>query len=427
MVKPLIISVIVLGYFVLAVFYSIKYRFIQFRAVGETKKILVSEKNRSAYSTFMLSMASHMGTGNIVGISTALIYGGAGSLFWMWVYTIFSAIFSLMENTLAQVYKEKINGENRGGACFYMKKGLNNNILSLVFAFFLLCTNTIFFQPLQVNTISETINLTFGIDKILILVGFVIFTYIVIFNGTKRIVRFSELVVPFMSLTYLAVTFFLIFLNIGNFGSVIKVIFQDAFNLKSILAGSCCSCLLIGFKRSLFSHEAGLGTMPSISSMADGKYPINQGFVSTVGVYVDTLVMCTLTGFCILIFTPDLSKFVGVDLIIHIFELEFGVLGFYLAGFFMVIFALATVVGEFYLGESNLLYLIKNKKKKGIFKVLYKCLFLTGIFIGTTNNTRDIFVIVDSGMVFLGIANLYAIIKLRDVFDKELIKYYDLK
>src|SRR5690554_3314605 len=166
--------------------------------------------------------------------------------------------------------------------------------------------------------------------------------------------------------------------------------------------------------------------MPSISSMADGKYPINQGFVSTVGVYVDTLVMCTLTGFCILIFTPDLSKFVGVDLIIHIFELEFGVLGFYLAGFFMVIFALATVVGEFYLGESNLLYLIK-KKKKGIFKVLYKCLFLTGIFIGTTNNTRDIFVIVDSGMVFLGIANLYAIIKLRDVFDKELIKYYDLK
>lgn len=195
MVKPLIISVIVLGYFVLAVFYSIKYRFIQFRAVGETKKILVSEKNRSAYSTFMLSMASHMGTGNIVGISTALIYGGAGSLFWMWVYTIFSAIFSLMENTLAQVYKEKINGENRGGACFYMKKGLNNNFLSLVFAFFLLCTNTIFFQPLQVNTISETINLTFGIDKILILVGFVIFTYIVIFNGTKRIVRFSELVV----------------------------------------------------------------------------------------------------------------------------------------------------------------------------------------------------------------------------------------
>src|SRR5690606_6569579 len=199
-----------------------------------------------------------------------------------------------------------------------MKKGLNNNFLSLVFAFFLLCTNTIFFQRLQVNTISETINLTFGIDKILILVGFVIFTYIVIFNGTKRIVRFSELVVPFMSLTYLAVTFFLIFLNIGNFGSVIKVIFQDAFNLKSILAGSCCSCLLIGFKRSLFSHEAGLGTMPSISSMADGKYPINQCFVCTVGVYVDTLVMCTLTGFCILIFTPDLSKFVGVDLIIQL-------------------------------------------------------------------------------------------------------------
>ena len=145
MVKPLIISVIVLGYFVLAVFYSIKYRFIQFRAVGETKKILVSEKNRSAYSTFMLSMASHMGTGNIVGISTALIYGGAGSLFGCGFIQSSLRFSLLMENTLAQVYKEKINEKICVEHVLY-EKGLNNNFLSLVFAFFLLCTNTIFFN-----------------------------------------------------------------------------------------------------------------------------------------------------------------------------------------------------------------------------------------------------------------------------------------
>jgi len=423
MVKPLIVSVIILGYFLLALIFSIKYKFIQFRAVRETKNILIEKKSKSAYSTFMLSMASHMGTGNIVGISTALIYGGPGSLFWMWIYTIFSSIFSLIENTLAQVYKEKINGENRGGACFYIEKGLGNIPLAMLFAFFLLCTNTIFFQPLQVNTISETINLTFGIDKVFILIGFVIFAYVVIFNGTKRIVSFSEFIVPLMSITYLITTTIIIFFNFDKLGNVFQIIFKEAFNFKSIFAGSSCSCLLIGFKRSLFSHEAGLGTMPSISSMAENKDAISQGFVSTVGVYVDTLVMCSLTGISILLFNVDLSKFLGVDLIIHIFEMQFKKLGFYLAGFFMFTFALATVVGEYYLGESNLLYLIKKKQRKKVYKVLYKILFLCGIFIGITYNTKEIFYFVDSGLVFLGIANLYAIIKLKDVFDKELKNY----
>lgn len=419
----MIINIIVLGYFLIAVVFTFKYKFLQLKALGETRKILVKEKNRSAYSTFMLSMASHIGTGNIVGISTALIYGGPGSIFWMWIFAIFSSIFSLIENTLGQVYKEKIDGEYRGGACFYIRKGLNNKVLSIVFAIFLILTNTIFFQPLQVNTISETINITFGVDKVLILIGFVIFTYIVIFRGTRRIVRFSEIIVPIMSLTYIAVTSFIIMINLDAFGAMIKVIFNDAFNINSILAGGCCSCLLIGFKRSLFSHEAGLGTMPSISAMADSKYPIQQGFVSTVGVYVDTLLMCTLTGFTILIFNQDISNFAGVDLIIYIFELVLGKLGFYLAGFFMFTFALATVVGEFYLGESNLLYIVKEKKHKMWYNILYKGLFLLGIFIGVTNNTKDIFSIVDTGMVFLGVANIYAIIKMRKVFDSELKKY----
>lgn len=411
----------------MAVIYTFKYKFIQLRALGETRKILVKEKNRSAYSTFMLSMASHIGTGNIVGISTALIYGGPGSIFWMWIFAIFSSIFSLIENTLSQVYKEKINGENRGGACFYIRKGLNNKVLSIIFAVFLVLTNTVFFQPLQVNTISETINITFGVEKFFIFIGFVIFTYVVIFKGTRRIVKFSEFIVPIMSLTYIAVTSFIIIINFNKVGDMLLLIFKDAFNLNSILAGGCCSCLLIGFRRSMFSHEAGLGTMPSISAMADSKYPVEQGFVSTVGVYVDTLLMCTLTGFTILVFNQNITDFQGVDLIIYIFELVLGKLGFYLAGFFMFTFALATVVGEFYLGESNLLYIIKEKKHKTWYNILYKGLFLFGIFIGTTNNTKDIFAIVDTGMILLGIANIYAILKLKKVFDLELIKFDNSK
>lgn len=426
--EPLVIGVIVLGYFLLAIYFSFKYKFIQFRAVRETKKILIESKSKSSYSTFMLSMASHMGTGNIVGISTALIYGGAGTIFWMWIFTIFSAIFSLIENTLSQVYKERINCENRGGACFYIEKGLGNNLLALIFALILLCTNTIFFQPLQVNTISETLHLTLKLDKVIILILFVIFTYIVIFNGTRRIVKFSEMIVPIMSISYLLVTSYIIIANISNLPLVFKSIFKEAFNFKAILLGGFSSCLIIGFKRSLFSNEAGLGTMPSISAMAEVKNPIEQGFVSTVGVYVDTLLMCTLTGISILIFDiKNLSNFLGVDLIIHIFEKEFGRFGFYLSGFFMLTFALATVVGEFYLGESNLLYLVKRKKKMNLYRIFYKVLFLVGIYIGVTNNTKEIFNFVDSGMIFLGLANIYAIIKLKKVFDNELHKYYGIK
>src|SRR5690554_7176367 len=128
----------------------------------------------------MVSLASHIGTGNIVGISTAIIYGGAGALFWMWIFTVFSAVFSLIENTLGQVYKEKIDGEFRGGACFYIKKGLNNGILAFLFSLFLVLSNTIFFQPIQVNTVSEALRLTFGIDRLIILILLILFTYFVI-------------------------------------------------------------------------------------------------------------------------------------------------------------------------------------------------------------------------------------------------------
>jgi AGCS family alanine or glycine:cation symporter len=372
----------------------------------------------------MLSLASHLGTGNIVGISTAIIYGGAGSLFWMWVFTITSSIFSLIENTLSQVYKEKIDGENRGGTCYYIKKGLNNNTLALIFSLFLVLSNTVFFQPLQVNTVSETINITFKIDKIIILGMFFIFTYFIIFKGTKRIVKFCEGIVPIMSVCYFAVTTMIIILNINLFPEAIDRIIKDAFNFNSILAGGCCSCFLIGIKRSLFSNEAGLGTMPSISAMADPKSPLQQGYVQVVGVFVDTIVLCSLTGFVLLIYDLNLNNYQGVDLILYIFKRILGDFGLVMSVFFLLTFAISTVVSNYYLGESNLLYIVKNKKNKNLYKILYKCLFLLGIIIGVMKSTKEIFDIVDNGMILLGICNLYAIIKLRKVFEGEIVKFY---
>lgn len=418
------IDVIVIVFFIVSIVFTFKYRFIQFKSFKETNNILVKKKSKTAYKTFMLSLASNIGTGNIVGISTCLIYGGPGSLFWMWLFAIFSSVLSLMENTLAQIYKVKINGEYRGGSSFYIRNGLNNKVIAYIIAGFLILTNTVLFQPLQVNTVSETIHIVFGTNKIIIFGCFIIFTILIIFNGTKRIVKFSEIIVPIMSIGYIFITTIIIIVNIKSIPGVISLIFKDAFKYQSIFGGFGSSCLLIGVKRSLFSHEAGLGTMPTISAMSEIKRPIEQGFIQVIGIFFDTIVLCSLTGIVILIYNMDLGAYSGYDIILKMFSIMLGDFGTYVGVFFLISFAIATVVSEYYLGESNLIFITKNKKGK-IIGLLYKLLFCFGIFIGIFLSTNSIWIIVDTGMILIGILNVYSLIKMRKIFERELFKYYN--
>lgn len=420
MVIEMLVNILIILFFIISIYMTFKYKFVQLKSFFKIKKILKEEK--SSYQSFMLSLASHLGTGNIVGISTALIYGGPGTLFWMWVFTLFSSIFSLMENTLAQIYKIQVNGENRGGSCFYISQGINKKVLAIIFAITLILTNTILFQPLQVNTISETLHLTIGLNKIWILIILLLFVFFVVFHGTKRIVKFSEMIVPVMSITYIAVTFTIILFNIKSVPSIFHKIFSHAFDFQAILGAGVGSCFMIGIKRSLFSNEAGLGTMPSISAMSNVRKPIMQGYVQTVGAFIDTVLMCSLTGFVILIYNIDLSNYQGVDLIIAIFEKTLGKYGRILSSFFMLTFATATVVSAFYLGESNLIYFTKENKKK-IYQIIFKILFIIGICFGVFLSTKKVWGIVDNGMIFIGVLNVYAILKMQKQFKNELITY----
>ncbi len=376
---------------------------------------MVKKKDKSSYQAFMVSLASHIGTGNIVGITSALIVGGKGTLFWMWIHAFFSSILSFMENTLGQLYKEKIAWENRGGSAYYIAKGLGKKHIAIVISIFLVLSNTIFFQPLQVNTISETINITLNIPEIVIFVFLLIFTFFVIFRGTKTIVKFSEFIVPIMSISYILIGLVLIIFNITKFPVVLKDIIIDAFSKESIAGG----VIFVGFKRSLFSHEAGLGTMPTISAMAESTDPINQGYISCFGVIIDTIIICSITGFMILLYDINISCDSQVGLIINVFTIIFGKFGIVLAAFFMITFALATVCSEYYLGESNLLFFSKRNK---IFHIIYKFLFLLGIFLGVFLNNNSIWNIIDMGMVLLGVINIYAIIKLRKEVESEIKK-----
>lgn len=413
------IDYIILLIFIVSIYYTFKYKFIQLNCFKKTKEVFFKERSKTAYQTFIVSIGSVFGTGNLIGVTTALIVGGPGSLFWMVIFAVFSGVFSIMENTLAVKYRRVIEGENRGGASYYIADGLNYKKLGVIISLFLLLCNTVIFQPLQVNTVTNALNIGFNVNYEIVFISMALFSIFFIFKGTKAIVRFSELVVPFMSIGFLLITLFVIVINIDKLPSVMMLIIKDAFNINSILSGG----LFVGLKRSLFSHEAGLGTMPTISAMSNEEKSINQGYVQTFAVFFDTVIMCFLTGIMILLLTNDLDNLNGYELIINIFKKIFSFnenIGKYIAIIFMLIFGLATIVTQYYIGESNLLFL-SNKKNNNV-KIMYKCLFIIGLFIGVYFSLNSIWKIIDYGMVAVGCINIYAIIKLEDDFKECLCK-----
>lgn len=422
----MIVNLFIFSFFIIAVIYTFKYRFIQFRFLKESHKVLRQEK--SSYAAFLMTLASHLGAGNIVGVTTALIYGGPGSLLWMVISCFFISIFSLIENTLAVKYHEVIDGEYRGGASYYIKNGLKARYLGLIFCFFLLLANTIFFGPLQVNTISESLKIPFNLTNELIIAFLVLFALFIIFRGTKSILNFLEKLVPIMTIVFLGVSITTILYNINHLPEVCALIFKDAFTFHSIRGAFLGNAVIIGLKRSAFSNEAGLGTAPTLSAMSKVKNPISQAYVQVLGVFVDTALMCTLMGLMILVYDIELAMFEGCSLAVYIFEVIFSKIGMHLGSFLLFTFAMATWVSSYYIGETNMLFIAQNMKiKKKTIRKFYQFLFLITTICGVILTGKQVWDFVDYGMMFLGTINLYAIIKLEKDFKKELNIYFEKK
>lgn len=368
-----------------------------------------------------MTLASHIGAGNIVGVTTALIYGGPGSLLWMAIACFFMSIFSLIENTLAIKYRVKINGEYRGGASYYINNGIKATKLAILFSGILVLTNTIFFGSLQVNTLSESIKIPFSISDITIMLILLAFTYLVMFRGTRRIVKFIEGIVPIMTLIFFAISIVVIFYNYRLLPNLTVTIFISAFSFKSIGGALVGGAFIIGLKRSAFSNEAGFGTAPSIAAMSEVKSPVAQGYVQVLGVFVDTVFMCTLMGLMILVYNIDLQKFNGATLAVYIFEVIFGNVGLYIGSFFLFTFSIATWVSSYYAGESNMLYLGNHMKVKNESLIFfYRFLYLLGTFIGVFFTVETLWDFVDYGLVLLGLINIYTILRLEKEFKTEL-------
>ncbi|HJR99893.1 MAG TPA: alanine/glycine:cation symporter family protein, partial [Flavobacterium sp.] len=286
-------------------YFSIRTRFLQLRHIKEMWRLLFdgesTDSGVSSFQALAMSLAGRVGTGNIAGVATAIAFGGPGAMFWMWTVAFLGASTAFIEATLAQIYKEKHLGEYRGGPAFYIERGLGVKWFAVLFAIVSVLAAGVFLPGVQANSVAESVNNAFGVETWMSGLGMVVLFGTIVFGGVKRIAKFTELVVPFMAIGYIVLALIIVVANINQLAGVVSLIFKSAFNLEAGFGAVFGLAIQWGVKRGIYSNEAGQGTAPHIAAAAAISHPTKQGLVQAFSVYIDTLFVCSATGFMILI------------------------------------------------------------------------------------------------------------------------------
>lgn len=398
-------------------FFTIKNRFVQFKFVGEMVKLLgegsgKSENEVSSFQAFCISTASRVGTGNLAGVALAVAAGGPGAVFWMWIIALLGAASAFVESTLAQVYKEKTESGYRGGPSYYMEKALGNRKLGISFSILITICFGLIFNSVQSNTISLAFEGAFGLNRNIL--GFVltVVTGIIIFGGVKRIAKVAEAIVPVMAVLYLLVVTFVLVKNITLVPSVISTIVSSAFGFKQFAGGAIGAAVMQGIKRGLFSNEAGMGSAPNAAATAEVSHPVKQGLIQTLGVFTDTILICSATAMLILVSgTHTQEGLDGIQLTQTALVSQVGAWGGIFIALCILLFAFSSIIGNYYYGEANIEFMTDSKGVMTAYRlaVLAMVFFGAKVAMGTVWNLADLF------MGTMALLNIYAIIKLAPV------------
>lgn len=397
-----------------AVWFTLKTRFVQFRMIGEMVRLLKDsggkeengEKHISSFQAFAISLASRVGTGNLAGVATAIAVGGPGAIFWMWVIALLGASSAFVESTLAQLYKEKGKESFIGGPAYYMKKGLKKPWMGILFAILITITFGFAFNSVQSNTICAAVEHAFGINHIpmgIILTGL---TLLIIFGGIQRIAKVSSIIVPIMALGYVGLALAIVLLNITHLPGVIETIISHAFGWQQALGGGMGAALMQGIKRGLFSNEAGMGSAPNAAATAYVSHPVKQGLIQTLGVFTDTLIICSCTAFIILFSGAPLDGSTnGVQLTQHALNNEIGSLGGIFVAIALFFFAFSSIIGNYYYGEANIRYLTHRKWVVYLYRILVGAM----VWVGAMSTLDFVWGLADITMGLMAVCNLIAI------------------
>lgn len=421
--KLLIVMLIGLG-----LYFTIASRFVQFRYFGSMFRIFAEAFQRqpgqlSSFQALMLSVAGRVGAGNIAGVSVAIMLGGPGAIFWMWVVALVGMATSYFECSLAQLYKRREDdGTYRGGPAFYIQHGLGQRWLGIVVSILLLVTFGFGFNAVQSFTVASSLHDTFGLPTIasgLILTAVI---GLIIFGGIKRIASMADVLVPIMAFSYIGMALVVIGLNLSEVPAVFALIFKSAFGLEPAFAGGIGAAIMMGVKRGLFSNEAGLGSAPNVAAVAQVKHPAAQGIVQSLSVFIDTLLVCTSTALIILlsgVYQPG-SEMAGVVLTQTALAAVVGEWGRVFVSIALLLFVFTTLIYNYYLGENALGFFSKKRAPVMVYRVLVVALVLWG----SVQDLGTVFAFADVTMGLLAICNLIALVLLFKV-GLRLMRDYD--
>lgn len=411
-------------------YFSIQTKFVQVRLFKSMFLYLFrsksSEKGVSSFQAFAIAISGRIGTGNIAGVATAIAIGGPGAIFWMWLIAFFGASTAYVEATLGQIYKEVKDGEYRGGPAFYIKKGLGSKKFAALFSIITIISCSFFLPGVQSNSAAAALNQAFEIDSLYSGIGIALLLGFIIFGGVKRIAKAAEIIVPFMAIGYILMAVLIIGMNISEVPSMFKLIFESAFGIHSTFGGILGSAIAMGVKRGLYSNEAGQGTAPHAAAAAEVDHPAQQGLVQAFSIYVDTLFICTATALIIL-FSGLYNVSDGSDgfLYKNLTDVDSGPeftqfavdsffpgFGFGFVAIALFFFVFTTLMAYYYMAETNLSFMFKDKINPIALFSLRIVLLLTIIF-GAINTSARAWDLGDIGVGLMAWLNFIAILLLR--------------
>ncbi|RTR30240.1 alanine/glycine:cation symporter family protein [Deinococcus radiophilus] len=411
-------------------FFTVATRGVQLRLFGSAWRSVLGSRGTagsdgiSSFQAFATGLASRVGTGNIAGVAIAISLGGPGAVFWMWMTALVGMSTALIESTLAQAYKVPDPDHGyRGGPAYYIRQGLGQGWMGSLFAVFLILAFGLVFNAVQSNSIVAAMS-GYGVGALPLGLILAVLVAPIIFGGLKRVSRVAEVVVPIMAVLYLLVALYVIVTNAAELPAMFSNIFRSAFGLQAAaggVAGGIAAALLNGVKRGLFSNEAGMGSAPNAAAAAEVDHPVQQGLVQMLGVFVDTILVCTATAAIILLSGVHLGGTeTGVQLTQAALTEHVGGWGNDFLALAIFLFAFTSIIGNYAYAESNVQYLNRNPAVLNIFRVLV----LGMVVFGAVRDVPTVWNMADLSMGLMAVTNLIALLLLSPVALR-LLRDYD--
>ena len=402
-------------------FFTLATGFVQFRLLGRSIKEMLGGRKQgddphgiTPFQAFVTGLASRVGVGNIAGVAIAISSGGPGAVFWMWVTALIGMSSAFVESSLAQLFKirDYDNHHFRGGPAYYITQGLGQKWLGIVFALSLIFCFGFVYEAVQTNTIAVTAKAAWGWNEHAVGVALVIMTAPIIFGGIRRVSRFAEMLVPLMATLYLLMALYIIITNISLIPHVFGQIFSSAFKFEAagggLLGGLISQTMMIGIKRGLYSNEAGQGSAPNAAAAAEVKHPVSQGMIQMLGVFVDTIIVCSCTAFIVLVYQQPYGDLSGAELTQAAIVSQVGAWGADFLAIILFMFAFSTVIGNYAYAESNVQFI----KNHWLLTALFRMLVLGWVYFGAVANVPLVWDMADMAMGTMAWINLVAILLL---------------